>query len=61
MASKAAVIGCYRLLLRTTSRVFQGDQLALRASYEKIRTEFGKNSEITDPVKIKEVRSCKRW
>ena len=31
------------------------------ASYEKIRTEFGKNSEITDPVKVKEVRSCKRW
>lgn len=49
------MLSCYRLLHRTRLKVFEGDLQALEAGKHRIRTEFAKHKNETDPSKIAEL------
>ena len=46
------VLSCYRSLHRARLKVFKDDSLALEAGRLRIRNEFLKNKEKTDPAEI---------
>lgn len=52
---RSKVLSCYRSLHRTRLKVFEGDQLALEAGKHRIRSEFAKHKNETDPTKILEL------
>lgn len=45
----------FRTLLRTVKVVFQNDDFAIKSARIKLREEFSKNKNVTDP---KELRKC---
>ena len=49
------MLSCYRSLHRTRLKVFRDDTFALEAGRQRIRTEFQKNKNETDPAKIAEL------
>ena len=49
------VLSCYRSLHRTRLKVFRDDSFALEAGKQRIRTEFLKHKNETDPAKIAEL------
>ena len=49
------MFSCYRSLHRTRLKVFEGDQHALEAGRQRIRSEFAKHKNETDPSKIAEL------
>ena len=51
------MLSCYRSLHRTRLKVFKDDTLALEAGKERIRNEFLKHKNETDPSKISELIS----
>ena len=53
MAFRLEALKCYRELLRTARQVFSGDNVALRASHQRIRNEFVSNRNVADKEKLK--------
>lgn len=52
---RSKVLSCYRSLHRTRLKVFRDDSFALEAGKQRIRTEFLKHKNETDPAKIAEL------
>ena len=49
------VLSCYRSLHKTRLKVFRDDSFALEAGKQRIKTEFLKHKNETDPTKIAEL------
>ncbi|CAH3168627.1 unnamed protein product [Pocillopora meandrina] len=49
---RSKVLSCYRSLHRTRLKVFRDDSFALEAGKQRIRTEFLKHKNETDPAKL---------
>ncbi|ODN00965.1 Complex III assembly factor LYRM7 [Orchesella cincta] len=52
---RVQALSVFKQLLRTRQQVFRGDQNALQAARDKIKTEFLKHKAETDPGKIDEL------
>jgi len=52
---RSKVLSCYRSLHRTRLKVFKEDKHALEAGKQRIRNEFAKHKNETDPSKIAEL------
>lgn len=49
------MLRCYRALHKTIQCTFKDDELAISETKKRAREEFGKNKDINDPEKIKEL------
>lgn len=48
----AQAVSVYRLLTRAAKKTFSGDDAALKAAFQEIRSNFRMHDTVTDPTKI---------